>query len=300
MAKTTLDQWRSLLAVVDEGGYAQAAEALHKSQSAVTYAIQKLEEQLGVAVFEVQGRKSVLTPVGQTLYRRARHLLQEAAGLEAAAGHLSAGWEAELRLAVDTLFPAWLLLDCLKRFYGQCEYTQVTVEESVLSGAEEALLEGRADLSISGYVPPGFMGEPLMRVRFVAVAHPRHPLHALNRELLPQDLHAHRQLVVRDSASRRRRDSGWLLGEQRLTVSHMTTSIAALCRGLGFAWLPEEKIRAELAAGDLRPLPLREGAERFAELYLTFADRDAAGPAAHRLADELRRAAAGCRSHAAV
>lgn len=295
MAKTTLDQWRSLLAVVDAGGYAQAAEALHKSQSAVTYAIQKLEEQLGVPVFEVRGRKSVLTPVGQVLYRRARHLLQEAAGLEAAARHLSAGWEAELRLAVDTLFPTWLLLDCLKRFYGQCEYTQVTVEESVLSGAEEALLEGRADLAISGYVPPGFMGEPLMRVRFVAVAHPQHPLHALNRELLPQDLHAHRQLVVRDSASRRRRDSGWLLGEQRLTVSHMTTSIAALCRGLGFAWLPEEKIRAELAAGELRPLPLREGSERFAELYLTFADRDAAGPASLRLADELRRAAAGCR-----
>jgi len=38
-----LEQWRSLLAVVDAGGYAQAAGALHKSQSSVTYAVQKIE-----------------------------------------------------------------------------------------------------------------------------------------------------------------------------------------------------------------------------------------------------------------
>ncbi|HEX4596253.1 MAG TPA: LysR family transcriptional regulator, partial [Burkholderiaceae bacterium] len=49
--KITLDQWRALMAVVDAGGYAQAAESLHKSQSAVTYAVQKLEAVLGVKVF---------------------------------------------------------------------------------------------------------------------------------------------------------------------------------------------------------------------------------------------------------
>jgi len=46
-----LDQWRALIAVVDSGGYAQAAEALHKSQSAVTYAVQKIESVLGVGAF---------------------------------------------------------------------------------------------------------------------------------------------------------------------------------------------------------------------------------------------------------
>ena len=39
----SLEQWRALLAVVEAGGYAQAAEALHKSQSAITYAVQKIE-----------------------------------------------------------------------------------------------------------------------------------------------------------------------------------------------------------------------------------------------------------------
>src|SRR6266849_4996931 len=54
--RISLEQWRSLLAVVDAGGYAQAAEALHKSQSAVTYAVQKMESLLGVKVFEVVGQ----------------------------------------------------------------------------------------------------------------------------------------------------------------------------------------------------------------------------------------------------
>ena len=67
-----LDQWRALIAVVDSGGYAQAADALHKSQSAVTYAVQKIESVLGVSAFEIQGRKAVLTSTGHMLYRRAR------------------------------------------------------------------------------------------------------------------------------------------------------------------------------------------------------------------------------------
>ena len=98
--RISLDQWRSLLAVVDENGYAQAAAALHKSQSAITYAVQKIESLLGVQIFEVVGRKAHLTSAGEVLYRRAKALLEEAGALEGAAGGLAAGWEAELRLAV--------------------------------------------------------------------------------------------------------------------------------------------------------------------------------------------------------
>ena len=90
----TLEQWRSLIAVVDAGGYAQASELLHKSQSAVTYAVQKIESLLDVKVFEIQGRKAILPLTGQMLYRRALMLVDEASDLEKAAHALSAGWEA--------------------------------------------------------------------------------------------------------------------------------------------------------------------------------------------------------------
>jgi DNA-binding transcriptional LysR family regulator len=285
--KISLEQWRSLLTVVDAGGYAQAAAVLHKSQSAVTYAVQKVEALLKVKVFEVVGRKAHLTPTGEVLYRRAKALLDEANALEVAAGSLAAGWESELRLAVEIIFPTWLLLKCFARFGEEHPQTRLELYESVLSGTEEALLERKVELAICSHVPQGFAGDPLMRLRFLAMAHPKHPLHQLGRELTLQDLREHRHLLIRDTGSQRR--SGNQLGaEQSWTVSHKATSIHAAGMGLGFAWFAEDTVRGELERGELKALPLREGGERWANLYLVFADRDYAGPGALRLAQIIR------------
>jgi DNA-binding transcriptional LysR family regulator len=285
--RISLEHWRSLLAVVDAGGYAQAAEVLHKSQSAVTYAVQRIEELLGVKAFEVIGRKAHLTPTGEVLYRRAKALLEEAGALEGAAGSLAAGWEPELRLAVEIVFPTWLLLQCFARFAEERPQVRIELYESVLSGTEEALLQRRVDLAICSHVPPGFVGDSLMRLRFIAAAHPEHPLHQLGRELTVQDLRKHRHLIIRDTGSQRR--AGTSLGaEQSWTVSHKATSIHAAVMGLGFAWFAEDTVRDELERGVLKPLPLREGGERWADLYLVFADRDYAGPGALRLAAIIR------------
>jgi DNA-binding transcriptional LysR family regulator len=296
--RITLEQWRSLVAVVDAGGYAQAAEALHKSQSAVTYAVQKLEAQLDVKAFAIIGRKAVLTPTGQLLYRRGRALLDEASGTERAARALSAGWEAQIRLAVEVLFPTWLLLLCLERFGQESPNTRIELVESVLGGTAEALLQGQAEIAISPQVPPGFLGDPLLRFRALPVAHPAHPLHALKRKLTLRDLARHRHLVVRDTGSRRETRGLAVDVDQRWTVSNMSTSIQAARMGYGFAWFPEDKIRDELAAGALKPLPLATGAERFGDLYLILADPEAAGPGTQRLAAIIREAVATeCRKH---
>jgi DNA-binding transcriptional LysR family regulator len=290
--RISLEHWRSLLAVVDAGGYAQAAEVLHKSQSAVTYAVQKMEALLGVKIFEVVGRKARLTSTGEVLYRRAKALLDEAGALEGAAGTLAAGWEPELRLSVEIIFPTWLLLQCFARFAEERPETRIELYESVLSGTEEALLQRKVDLAICSQIPPGFMGDQLMRLRFIALAHPDHPLHRLGRELTLQDLRKHRHLIIRDTGSQRRSGS-WLGAEQSWTVSQKATSIHAAVMGLGFAWFPEETVRGELERGELKPLPLREGGERWGELYLVFADRDYAGPGARRLAEIIREHVVG-------
>jgi DNA-binding transcriptional LysR family regulator len=297
--RVSLEQWRSLLAVVDAGGYAQAAESLHKSQSAVTYAVQKMESLLKVKIFEVIGRKAHLTPTGEVLYRRAKALLEEAGALENAAGTLAAGWEPELRLAVEIIFPTWLLFQCMVRFATERPQTRIELYETVLSGTEEALLQRKVDLAIASSIPAGFAGELLMRLKFIAAAHPGHALHQLGRELTLQDLRKHRHLVIRDTGSQRRGGT-WLGAEQVWTVSTKATSIHAAVMGLGFAWYPEDVIRSELSAGSLKALPLREGNERWAELYLVFADRDYAGPGALRLAEIIRTGVADqCRESAA-
>jgi len=293
--RITLDQWGALVAVVEAGGYAQASSRLHRTQSTVTYTIKKLEDLLGVKVFELQGRKAALTPIGQVLYRRGKALLEEAGRVERAAADLARGWEPEIRLAADIIFPTWLLLECCAAFSAERPDIRLELIESVLGGTEEALTEGRVDLAIGGIVPGGFLGDPLMQVRFVCAAAPTHPLHQLGRTLTLDDLREHRHLVVRDSGALRSRSGGWL-NEKRWTVSHKATSIRAACMGLGFAWYPEENIREELASGRLAPLPLAEGRERYVTLYLVYADAESAGPGARRLAQILRdKVAETCR-----
>ena len=285
--RISLDQWTALVSVVDSGGYAKAAEHLHKSQSTLTYAIQQAERMLGVKLFEIRGRKAVLTPTGQLLYRRGKTLVDDAERLERAAGEIAKGWETEIRLAVDIVFPTWLLVQCMAAFAAERPETHIELYETVLSGADDLLLARSVDFVITSSLPPGFIGDVLMPVRGVCVAAPSHPLHQLGRPATLDDLRRHRHLVIRDSGIQRARSAGWL-NEQRWTVSHKATSIHAVSLGYGYAWLPEEAIRGELERGALVPVPLREGAERGGSLYLVFADRDATGPGALRLAAILR------------
>jgi len=284
----SMEQWRCLTAVVEAGGYARAAEALHKSQSSVTYAVQKLESTLQVKAFEIQGRKAKLTPVGEMLYRRARLLLEDADAIERAAGRASAGWEAEIAIAVEILFPTWLMFQCLDRFGKESPQTRIEWFETVLDGTPEALRTGKADLAITGIIPPGLPAERLMTVRVRAVANPEHELHKLGRPLDYRDLRKHRHIVVRDTSAKRDKKALTLDVARRWTVSNMSTSIGAVSRGYGFSWLPEDKIRTELQNGELKVLPMRDMTERTQSLYLAFADRDGAGPGALRLATIIK------------
>lgn len=288
--RISLEQWAILQAVVDEGSYAKAAEALSRSQSSISYALKGMQEQLPVDVLTIQGRKATLSPAGETLLRQARVLIEDALNLEYLASNLAEGWETEVRLAVEAIFPTDLLSRAMAAFVPESRASRVQLIESVLSGTQEALLNGEADLVITHRPPPGFLGQPLLDVTFLAVAHPGHPLHQLERDLTHHDLRAHRQFVVRDSGLRRRQDAGWLAAEQRWTVSQLNTSIQFVRDGLGFAWLPYGHIREELEAGNLKRLPLIEGGQRKEALFLAYANRDAAGPATRALARSLKAA----------
>lgn len=288
--RVSLEQWRALQAVVDNGGFAQAAEALHRSQSSVSYTVAKLQEQLGVAVLRIEGRKAILTDEGEALLRRARHLVKEAVELEQFADGLEQGWEAEVRLVVDAAFPTQVLMRALSDFAPRSHGSRVQLNEVVLSGAEEALEQGSADLVIGANVPTGFLGEPLVDIDFIAVAHADHPLQQLERVITTSDLERELQVVIRDSGVRQRRDVGWLGAEHRWSVSSMETAIAAVVEGLGYCWLPEHSISQQLEVGVLKPLPLREGSRYKGTLYLVYGQQGEPGPGTRLLAELLREA----------
>jgi DNA-binding transcriptional LysR family regulator len=278
--KSTLEQWAVLAAVVDEGGFAQAALALNRSQSAVSYSVARLQESLDMELLTIEGRKSVLTSHGETLLTRARGLLKEMQTLELLTQSLKQGWESELKLVVDAAYPRARLLRIIATLQATCPSTQIQLADVILSGAEEAIVKGTADVVVSSRVPPGFLGDWLLDVAFIAVARPDHALFGLERALTTQDLVRHVQVVVRDSGTSQPRDEGWLGAERRFTVSSMEASLATILAGLAYAWLPEHLVAESLQSGALKRLPLVSGGSRTVSLQIVLVRPDLVGPAA--------------------
>ena len=286
--KITLDQWRAFHAVVTCGGYAQAAKMLNRSQSSVSYNVQQLQNQLGLELLKIQGRKAELTDIGRNLLNRTQHLLQQAQDIETFAAVVEQGWEAEIRLVVDTAFPSDILMRSLKKFSMLCPNTRVQLTEVVLSGAEDALNDRQAELVIGSSVPTGQLQDSLIELQFLAVAHPDHQLHQLKRVLTESDLSQQTQVVIRDSGKYAPQNIGWLNAENRWSVSSIEKAIDAISAGLGFGWLPERSIQQQLNSRKLKALNLRDGSIYSAALYLIFANKENPGPGTKRLATIIR------------
>ncbi len=291
MPKVTLEQWRMLKAVVEAGGFAKAGENVHKSASSINHAVQKLQQQLGVPLLEVRGRRTVLTPAGETLLRRAEWLLKEAVSVEELAEVLSSGIQTELYVAVDQLVPSAVVIDVLHDFSAHFPSTRVQLHETVLKGGPSLLESGNADLLIGPDTPPGFLAEPLGQVRMVCVAHPLHPL-ALRPglQVSMRDLRHSRQVVVRDSSREHDAQGGWLDSDQRWTVSHMETALRIVRAGFAFAWLPECLVGEYLDRGALTTLPLQAGSSYVVPFSLAYGDPDRHDLAVMKLAEMLTAA----------
>ncbi|VUD69079.1 HTH-type transcriptional regulator YhaJ [Thalassocella blandensis] len=287
LPKITLEQWAAFKAVVDEGSFARAAEVLNKSQSTVSYSLAKMEERLPAPVLKISGRKAELTDFGKSMYRQASQLLEQALLLDKVAECHARGWEDEVTIAVDGITPIEQIFCSLQQFSLDNPQTRIRMLETTLSGTDEALLMREADIAITGYVPPGFLAQPYRTINKIAVVSPKHPLMQAPLPVTEQELRRHRQIVIRDSGKKREKDAGWLGSEQRWTVSHFSTSITAIKAGLGFGFVPKEKVLHELERGELVALPVEPGFEREIPLFLVIANQQLAGPATKAVAQSL-------------
>lgn len=288
MLKITLEQWRMFLAVVEFGGFNQASQNIHKSQSSIHTAVNKIENILGVKLFTIQGRKTTLTQAGELMLRKATYLLEEAEKIESIGVNLGEGVETRLRIAVDEVFPAELLYNVLDTVSNEFPYLRVELMESVLGGATELLKNGEVDIAVAPFTTNDLFNEELCQIEFLAVASPSHQLNQASMPLPLEKLKSYRQIVVRDSAISERKDEGWLEAQQRWTVSHMRTSVDMIVNGFGFAWLPYPLIENELLEGKLKQIPLKFNAKRNVKLHLLFNDEDSLGPVARTFLGQLR------------
>jgi len=117
--RLTLDSVSVIDAIDRRGSFAAAAEELHRVPSAVTYSISKLEDDLGVTLFDRSGHRAVMTPAGKELLQEGRHLLRAAINLEDRVKRVATGWESELHIAIGDLVNLDVVLEQIRRFYQQ-------------------------------------------------------------------------------------------------------------------------------------------------------------------------------------
>ena len=241
--KLTLDALQVMDAIERLGSFAAAAAELHRVPSALTHTVQKLEQDLGVALFDRSGHRARLTPAGRELMQEGRALLRAAGELECRVKRVATGWETELRIALDIMIPARQLFPLIAAFYAEESGTRIRLAHEVLAGTWDALVSGRAELAlgVSGETPAGggYAIRMLGYKDFVFAVAPTHPLAALPDPLKHEQILAHRAVAIGDSSrSLPARSVGLLTGQDVLTVPDLESKVAAQVAGLGCGYLP--------------------------------------------------------------
>lgn len=274
----TLEALSLLDTIERRGSFARAAEELERAPSSLTYAVQQMEAELDLQVFDRSGHRARLTPAGRVLLEEGRALLKAAAEIEARARQAAEGWEPCLTLAVDVALPMAAVLDSVAEFNELGQKTAINIRTEVLAGTWEALLAGRADLAlgVSGEGPSGggYRTRELGRMEFVFCVAPTHPLAKLHAPLTESDVLAHCAVVISDTArnlpvcATRCATSAWPC-QTRLTVPDLATKIMAHQKGLGVGNLPRWAIASELASGRLVEAAMA-GGNQIEMLHLTW------------------------------
>lgn len=256
----TLDALQTLDAIERRHSFAAAAEELHRVPSAVSYTINKLEEDLGVELFDRSRRKAELTAIGRLVLEQGRKILTAAEELTAQARQAADGWEVKLRICIESVLSCDAIYDLIEEFQKIQPKTEIRLSEEVLSGSWDALVDDRCDLVIGaeGAPPsPGFILHPLGQVMFDFAVAAGHPLSRLPTPLSISVIEDYPTVIVTDSSLQLpTRSAGLLDGRSRIYVPTIEHKIAAQCKGLGVGYLPRHRITQQLAQGQLVVLPL--------------------------------------------
>jgi DNA-binding transcriptional LysR family regulator len=268
----SIDVLEIIDAIERRGSFAKAAEELNKATSAISYGVQKLEEQLDIALFQRQGRRSVLTPAGQLVLEEGRKILATAARLADTAKEVATGWETRIRIAVESIQPYPVFFEVLNQFLNDHPSIEIEVSECILNGGWEALEQDRVDLlvGVPGPVPKqrGYRAQSLGVPALVPVISARHKLAKLsgNAERLATALPQLRRVVTHDtSVNDIARSAGLSSGGQKLYVQTIDQKLEAILAGAGIGHLPIRRIQGHLDSGALLKLQLAESgnAEHF-------------------------------------
>lgn len=251
----TLEQLRTLVCIVESSSLRQAAERLHKTQPALTMAIQKLEAEYGFAMLDREGYRLRLTPAGKAFYRKAQELLLNAEQLRSVGRHLGAGNEPRVRLAYDQICSQAFVMEVLANCQQRFPHTELHVFGESRFGALELLHKGEVDLALSPWWPTLYgLGDletlPISHFNIRLVASPR--LFSAGEVESVQQLKAQVHLQIEESELSFDSESLMMItGARHWKTRDIHTLKQLLLAGLGWGFIPENLVQEELSSGEL-------------------------------------------------
>jgi DNA-binding transcriptional LysR family regulator len=251
----SLDQLRTFIAAAEEGSFSAAGRKLRRAQSVVSQTLANLENQLGVRLFDRDGRYPRLTDQGQALLNDARAIADGMDSFKARAKVLREGVEPELSLSVDVMYPMSALTEAVGSFRGAFPHTALRLTVEALGAVIEPVLQGTCHIGVIGtlpVVPDSMSSEPLLEVPIVTVVAPQHPL-ASYRGVIPRsELQKHVQLVLTDRSKLTEGHSYGVYSQSAWRLADLGAKHAFLRAGFGFGHMPLFMVEDDIARDRLR------------------------------------------------
>jgi DNA-binding transcriptional LysR family regulator len=285
----SVDQLLVLLAVTEEGSFTGAAKRLGRATSAISYAIDALERDLGLSLFD-RGttRKPKLTQQGEAIVAEARAVAYSIETLRARVRGFLEDLEPEVSLVVDSMLPSDRLTTLLREFNAQFPSVPVRLLVQTLGGVERAVRNGQARIGVGSELHmdmTGFRRTQIEGVQFIPVAAPSHPL-ANASEAAPPQARDFLQLVLSEQPAAESRDFGvvslntWRIGDQ--AARHKL-----LLAGIGWCGMPEPIVRTDIESGRLVRLNLPDRGSANYPMQAIYLIDTPPGPAGRWLIERL-------------
>ncbi|MTC60935.1 LysR family transcriptional regulator [Providencia rustigianii] len=233
--KTTLDQWFTLQAIVDYGGFAQAAEALHKTQSSISYTINKLEQTLDTKIFVLEKRRAILTKQGEQLLELSREMTNKAISLETTAKFLNKNINNKIKIITDTLYKNDELIKRIGGLIKSKKNYDIELDKKLLTKSNIMALKDFDLLITHHYIEslnPILLGE----VEAVLVIDSNNKLKLHQMDKVVQELEYIPQIVLSSSFQ------DTIKSIQMVKVDSIETAITLVKNSVGYAWLPKNRI----------------------------------------------------------
>ncbi|MFJ1300915.1 LysR family transcriptional regulator [Pseudomonadota bacterium AL_CKDN230030165-1A_HGKHYDSX7] len=206
---------RAFVEVVKQGGFSQAARAIHATQPTVSKAVRQLEDEIGMPLLDRQAQPPRLTPAGEIVYGRAQTMLTSRDDLIAELQELRGMRRGVLRLGLPTLGSNLLFAPLFARFRRRYPGVEISLAEHGSRRLEDMVSSGDIELGATlAPVPPQFACQAVAREPMVVLLPPDHPL-ARSRRLRLAQL----------------RDTPFILFESGFALNHV---LLAACERSGF------------------------------------------------------------------